>query len=219
VGRRALWLAVYAVAMGVLEAVVVVYLRALLYPAGFAFPLVAIPAPLAAAEVAREAMTLVMLLAVAALAGRDGVDRFFVFGLLFGAWDLAYYAGLYVALGWPPSLLTWDILFLIPVPWTAPVLYPALVSVVLVLGFAGHEMLRTRGRRALPSVAEWSCASLGCLAIVAAFCFRFRVAVEGGVPRGFPVALFTAGLLLGTAPIARAMLRALKGTATLTSAA
>src|SRR6185295_1640743 len=100
-------------------------------------------------------------------------------GLLFGAWDLAYYAGLYVALGWPPSLLTWDVLFLIPVPWTAPVLYPALVSVVLVLGFAGHEILRSRGRRARPSRGEWIVATAGCLAIVVAFCFRFRAAAEG----------------------------------------
>ena len=66
--RRTLWLSVYAIAMGLLEAVVVVYLRALLYPGGFTFPLVTIPGPLAAAEVARELMTIVMLLAVAALA-------------------------------------------------------------------------------------------------------------------------------------------------------
>lgn len=194
--------------MGVLEAVVVVYLRALLYPGGFVFPLVAIPAHLAVAEVAREAMTLVMLLAVAVLAGRDAVDRFFVFAYLFGVWDLAYYAGLYAALGWPPSVMTWDILFLIPVPWTAPVLYPVLVSLFLVLGFLAHESFHARGRPVRPTRAEWLVAAAGCLGIVVSFCFRFEVAAGGGVPAGFPVPLFAAGLLAGTAPLARAMLRA-----------
>src|SRR5262245_11210782 len=80
--RRAAWLTAYALAMGVLEAVVVVYLRALLYPDGFAFPLAMLPERLAIAEVVREAMTIVMLLAVAWLAGRDAMDRFFVFALL-----------------------------------------------------------------------------------------------------------------------------------------
>jgi hypothetical protein len=208
--RRAVWLSAFAIAMGLLEAVVVVYLRELLYPQGFAFPLVPIPARIAVAEIVREAMTIVMLVAVAALAGRDAIDRFFVFAFLFGVWDLAYYGGLYGALGWPPSLLTWDVLFLIPVPWTGPVLYPAVVSTALTLGFVAHEILRARGRRTAPTTVEWLVAGLGCCVLVASFCAEFRVAAEGGVPESFPVWLFAAGLLLGVAPLARAMLRALR---------
>ena len=208
--RRTAWLTVYAIAMGALEAVVVVYLRALLYPGGFEFPLVPIPPAIFTWEIVREAMTVVLLLAVAALAGRDPIDRFFVFAYIFGIWDLAYYAGLYAALDWPPSLLTWDILFLIPVPWTAPVLYPALVSLVLVLGFAAHEALRARGSRVSPNPGEWLTSTTGCVLLVISFCFRHRVTAAGGIPDGFPAPLFAAGLLLGTAPLARAMLRALR---------
>jgi hypothetical protein len=43
---------------------------------------------------------------------------------VFGIWDLFYYVWLKVCLGWPSSLLTWDVLFLIPVPWVGPVLAP-----------------------------------------------------------------------------------------------
>jgi hypothetical protein len=124
--KRVAWLSTYAVAMGLLEAAVVVYLRALYYPEGFRFPLVMMPERMAIIEVLREVTTILMLAAVAALTGKDAHDRFFVFGFLFGAWDLVYYLGLFLFLGWPGSLATWDILFLIPVPWVSPVLFPVL---------------------------------------------------------------------------------------------
>lgn len=40
---------------------------------------------------------------------------------------------LYILLQWPESLLTWDILFLVPVPWTGPVIAPCLVSLGMIL--------------------------------------------------------------------------------------
>ena len=36
-------------------------------------------------------------------------------------------------LDWPESLLTWDVLFLIPTTWTGPVLSPILVSLTMIL--------------------------------------------------------------------------------------
>lgn len=207
-GLRIFWLSAYAVAMGLLEAVVVVYLREILYPSGFAFPLVPIPARLAVAEVFREAATLVMLLAVAWLAGRDAVDRFFVFSLLFGIWDLVYYVGLYITLGWPESLLTWDILFLIPVPWVAPVIYPVVISLLLLLAYLAHEKLLARGRELRPTPAEWGLAAAGGLLVVLSFCWNWRAATGGGVPGSFPVLLFCLGLLAGAAPFGRAIRRA-----------
>ncbi len=207
--RRIAWLAVFAVAMGTLEAAVVVYLRELYYPNGFRFPLVRIPERVAIIEIAREATTLMMILAVAALAGVSRLHRFFVFGFLFGVWDLTYYAGLYVFIGWPESLGTWDVLFLIPVPWVGPVLYPMIVSSVLLLGFATCEALLATGREIRPTRAEWAVAVLGAVLIVAAFCREYRVAVEATEPLRFPTGLFVAGLAAGTAPLVRAALRSL----------
>src|SRR5262245_56965433 len=74
--RRALpWVITYAAAMAYVEAAVVVYLRAIYYPDGFAFPLAPMPPGMAAIEIGREAATLVMLLGVAMLAGSERRDR------------------------------------------------------------------------------------------------------------------------------------------------
>lgn len=120
------WLTAFGVAMGFLEAIVVVYLRALYYPRGFDFPMAAMPRPIYVAELVRELCTIVMLLSVAFLVGRSRLQRFAVFLFSFVVWDVAYYVGLKVFLDWPDSLHTWDVLFLIPVPWFGPVLSPLL---------------------------------------------------------------------------------------------
>ena len=80
--------------MGVLEAIVVLYLRRLYYPAGFRFPLVLMDPAILRAEIIREAMTLIMLVTVSGLAGATAWSRLMAFLVAFGAWDLAYYAGL-----------------------------------------------------------------------------------------------------------------------------
>ncbi len=217
--RRALWLSIFAVAMGILEAVVVVYLRELYYPGGFRFPIAPMPARMAVAELVRETATIVMLLSAAALARRRGADGFFVFGYLFGVWDLTYYAGLYGFLGWPESFSTWDILFLIPVPWLSPVLYPAVVSVFLIAGFAAHELARSRNRSITPSRRGWAVACAGALGIVVAFCWRFRDVLEGRLPERFPRTLFWLSLVVAAAPFALRALAASRDRGTAESGA
>jgi hypothetical protein len=117
--------------MGVLEGAVVVYLRRLYFPGGFAFPMQMVETNIMVVELWREMATLVMLAAVGALAGRTRSERFAWFIYTFGVWDLVYYATLKLALGWPPSWLTWDILFLLPFPWVGPVLAPCIVAATM----------------------------------------------------------------------------------------
>ncbi len=204
---RFAWLAAYGVAMGFLEAAVVVYLRQQFYPAGFRFPLVQVPVRIALTEAGREVATIVMLWSVAALAGREPTDRFFVFAFLFGVWDLVYYAALYLLLGWPPSLLAWDVLFLIPVPWMAPVLCPVLVSALLVGGFVLHERTARRGGRIALTRGEWAAASVGALAVVVSLCWRWKDGMVEARPGPFPWWLFGAGLAVALAPFVRALRR------------
>ncbi len=138
----------YAVAMAFLESAVVVYLqRALGIQVGALFPLQdpAGVGDLAAIEVGREAATLVMLATVGWLAGRSGLERLAWTAVAFGTWDILYYAWLWVFVGWPPSLGTWDLLFLIPVPWAGPVWAPVAVSVALV-GFGLAAATQPPGR-------------------------------------------------------------------------
>jgi len=128
-----LWLTFFSIAMAFLESAVVVYLRELYYPQGFGFPLVIMPGRIAITEILREMATIIMLLAAGYLSGRNAGQRFawFIYG--FAVWDIFYYVFLKLLVNWPESLLTWDILFLIPVVWTGPVIAPIGVSLTMIL--------------------------------------------------------------------------------------
>ncbi len=138
--------AAFAVAMGFLEAIVVVYIRHLLgmvpTPVDLKIEVVRqIPRWLINTERVREACTIVMLAALGWLAGRSRWERVGVFLWAFGIWDLTYYLGLYLFLRWPPSLTTIDCLFLIPVPWIAPVWLP-MAAATLMAGAGAFFILR-----------------------------------------------------------------------------
>lgn len=128
-------LTLYAVAMALLEAVVVVYMRHLYYPENplEMFPLQFLNSYDTVLELSREAATVVMILTVAFLAERTSRTRgFAAFIFVFGVWDLFYYFWLKVLMGWPTSWLEWDVLFLIPTVWLGPWICPALISLLFI---------------------------------------------------------------------------------------
>jgi len=137
---------VFGIAMGYLEAAVVVYLRAALGLAPVGLVPVADVAEFdtfAGIEIARELATLVMIATVGWLAGRGGLERLAWGAVVFGTWDIVYYLGLWLAIGWPPALDTWDILFLVPMAWVGPVWAPMVVSGALIgFGLAAAHRLR-----------------------------------------------------------------------------
>jgi hypothetical protein len=118
--------------MGVLEGAVVIYLRRLFFPGGFQFPMWIVDRNIFIVELWRELATILMLAAVGAIAGRNRGERFSYFLYAFGIWDLVYYAVLKLALDWPASLLTWDVLFLLPVPWVGPVITACIVALIMI---------------------------------------------------------------------------------------
>ena len=123
----------FSIAMAFIESAVVVYLREIFYPNGFVFPLAKISLKIGIIEVIREFCTLVMLLTIGWLAGTRFITRFAWFIYCFAIWDIFFYVFLKTTIGWPESLLTWDILFLIPTTWTGPVIAPVLVSFTMIL--------------------------------------------------------------------------------------
>ena len=205
--RRLIWLTIYAVAMAYLESAVVVYLRALYYPGGFSLPFVLIEPRMAAIEVGREAATLVMLLGVAAVMSVDRWDRFLVFCLSFGIWDIFYYIWLWVFLGWPPSLLTWDVLFLIPVPWVGPVLAPLIVSLALIVGSLLLLRVTRHGVRLRFSAWLWCLAVTGGGCVLLSFMLDFRVILAQLEPPPFRWGLFATGIASGMAALALGLRR------------
>lgn len=145
---QVLLVTLFAIAMGYVEAAVVVYLRALYYPDGFPIPVKLgalpirftripefenrMPQSMLRTEVGREVATIVMLASLALLVGSTPAQMLGVFLLAFGVWDIFYYVFLKLLIRWPESLKTLDVLFLIPVPWIGPVWLPVSVSVVMV---------------------------------------------------------------------------------------
>ena len=197
----------FGVAMGYLEAAVVVYLGSALemLPA-------AVPAhdpgtfgTFEAIEIARELATLVMIAAVGWLAGRTRLERLAWAAVVFGAWDIVYYLGLRLTIGWPSSFNTWDLLFLVPMPWVAPVWAPVLASVALVLfGLAAARRLRL-GRPIV--VGRWHMAGAlgGAGLVIGSFLVDSdRVLAGDASPwTGWP--LFGTGMAVASAAIATAV--------------
>lgn len=130
---KSLHLILFFIAMAMLESAVVIYLRELYYPSGFSFPLRGMKDIVIFTELAREFATIVMLWTIAFVAGRNFSTRFAWFIIGFGIWDIFYYVFLYVFIQWPSSLLDWDILFLIPLPWYGPVIAPCIISLLMIL--------------------------------------------------------------------------------------
>jgi hypothetical protein len=188
-GRELLWLGVFGAAFGYLEAAVVIYLRAIVYPHGFSFPLAPIPPVVLGAEVGREAATVAMLAAVALAPGGPRLLKFSRFLYAFGLWDVFYYGGLKALLGWPASFGTWDILFLIPVPWSAPVLAPALVAAFFVA--AGAYGIARRGL-VRAATWHWLLGAAGAAGILATFLWNAGACLKAGMPAGYPWVLFGA---------------------------
>lgn len=145
-GETLATLGLFGVAFGFVEAAVVVYLRAAvgLLPgyggtledirvlsAGIyqqAQILEELPGALLTIEFFRESATMLMLALIAMLAASHLRERLAAFLWTFAVWDIFYYVGLWATVRWPSSLLTPDILFLIPVPWVSQVWFPILVS-------------------------------------------------------------------------------------------
>ncbi len=179
--RKYIPLFIFAVAMGFLEAIVVVYVRELYYPEGFSFPLKPLPGWLITVELVRELCTLLMLGTVAWIAGKAFLQRLAVFLFLFGVWDILYYVGLKIILDWPESLFTWDILFLIPITWIGPVLAPVICSVVMIIMSIFFEWAYYRKRIDRIKPSELLLMIAGASIILFTFTSDFgKLIIEGG---------------------------------------
>jgi len=217
--RTAAGLILFGISFGYVEAAVVVYLRALYdpvrhalhpnRPAGELFPLITADQLYAAApekswllgvEVAREAATMIMLASVALIVAGDRPLWLPSFAIAFGTWDLFFYLFLKLLLHWPASIMTWDILFLIPAPWVAPVLAPSIVSITIIT--AG---LLALARPVRVSPAHWGVMTLGGALILMSFLWDDRNLMAGGLPRPFAWRLFGAGELVGVAAFLHAL--------------
>jgi hypothetical protein len=149
---------------------------------------------MAAIELGREAATLVMLAAVGILAGRRWIDRLAWCAVAFGVWDIAYYGWLWLFIGWPHSPATWDVLFLIPVPWAGPVWAPIAVSLALVaFGLVAARRIG-QGRTLKVSLLGATLAILGGFLVILSFTLDVPDGLLDVPPAWHPWPIFLAGM-------------------------
>jgi hypothetical protein len=226
--NKILIVTLFAIAMALLESAVVIYLREILYPEGFRFPLAPIHPHLLLTEILRETATMVMLVCIGLLAGKRFSERFAWFIYSFAVWDIFYYLFLWLLLGWPESLMTWDVLFLIPATWTGPVITPLILTVIMIL-FAWFILSAAeKGKETGIAPIEWLGLLLGSGIVIAAFMTDYirhmlntftpgellragdPLVIEVAqqyVPESFPWLLFAAGALVIVAPVIRFRIR------------
>ncbi|MDB9822676.1 hypothetical protein OAC89_03155 [Deltaproteobacteria bacterium] len=197
--RRWIAVVIFAMAFAWVESAIVVYLREIFYQGSFYFPIVInwekaeyVGHYLTPIEMGRELATIVMLAAVAWASGKNGWQKFSFFMIAFGIWDIFYYIWLWVMVGWPESLMTWDILFLLPLPWVGPVITPVLIALAMIGAGTLIIYYDEKGHNIQFFWYDWTIV-LGCgLLMIVAFCWdwkniiRLPGAVEhSGIPNPF----------------------------------
>lgn len=187
---------VVGITLGYFEAAVVVYLRELFYPVGFSFPLKIIPMELLIIEVCREAVSILLIVAISVLVAQRFRDRFGYFLIIFGVWDIFYYVWLKVVIDWPSSLLDWDVLFLIPLPWIAPVIAPLLIANLMVgIGLA-VVVISARRQRFHSPLLTTVLALAGTAAMLYSFMYDIAATLHQQMPQDYKYGLLVAGLIL-----------------------
>jgi hypothetical protein len=200
---------VFAVAMAWVEAAVVFYLRSM---TGRIEPYQPDPLPViggfALVELPRELATMVMLFAVGFLAGRTWRARIGYAAVAFGVWDIFYYVFLKMMCGWPHSLLNWDVLFLLPLPWWGPVLAPVLISLLMILWGTCASQSGQAPASALSNWRAWVLNFAGVMLALYVFMADSIAASHHGMdairmvlPEKFNWFLFCVALLLMAAPV------------------
>jgi hypothetical protein len=205
---RSALVVVLAIAFGYIEAAVVVYLRQIFHPGGFRFPLVSFPLTaqsrsMVLVEVGREAATIILIFCAAYLSGHNRRQRLAYFLIIFAVWDIFYYAWLWVILGWPASIMDWDVLFLIPLPWAGPVLAPVLVSLMMLVLAA---LILYRDFFDMPiNISVWGTLgySISGLIVVMSFCIAGRYVQLSDYATRFSWPVFWAGMLTACVVSAR----------------
>jgi hypothetical protein len=210
--KRFLIAVVFSIAFGYIEAAVVVYLREIFYPNGFIFPLSVsiineVSKRLLLTEIGREAATLVLIVTGAWLFGRNLRQKVAYFLTIFAVWDIFYYIWLKVFLDWPASIMDWDILFLIPMPWAGPVLAPVLVSFVMLI-FAAVILYRDcRARPVKATLYDWLVFFIAAVIVIISFCIPGPHTAQEDYASYFYWSLFAAGLLPAVLVFVRCLVR------------
>jgi hypothetical protein len=164
-----------------------------------------------------------MLISIGILAGRRFSTGFAWFIYSFAIWDIFYYIFLWFLVGWPRTLMTWDVLFLIPTTWTGPVLAPVLLSLTMILLALAILLKAESGKESQIPGKIWTGLILGSLVLIFGFVLDYSQhmlthfsllemmqlknpevleVATSYIPQRFPWLIFAAGEILTLTSIA-----------------
>jgi hypothetical protein len=211
---RIIIVTIFGIAFAYIESAVVVYLREIFHPNGFDFPLIVFSSDnfdvtLLFTEIGREAATMVLILTACTLFGSNLHQRLAYFLVTFAVWDIFYYVWLKVLLDWPASIMSWDILFLIPATWASPVLAPVIISLTMFLFALVILLLDARGIHLRPALLDWVGFLVAALLMVVLFCYAGRFAAQADYYSHYSWPAFAAAELIAIFFFARCLLKAL----------
>jgi hypothetical protein len=125
-----------------------------------------------------------MLLSAGIIAGKNTSQKFAFFIFCFAVWDIFYYVFLKLLLDWPVSLFTWDILFLIPIPWVGPVIAPCIISITMIMLTLIISWYQEKIPDTKLKAFEWCLLIFGSLIVIASFIWDYVKYVYKGNPAG-----------------------------------
>ena len=210
---HSMWVVIFAIAFACVESSVVVYLREIYYGGSFCFPIVTvwedgklIVDNLMRIELGREIATIIVLVAVGWAAGKNAWQKFCLFMIAFGVWDIFYYIWLWVMVSWPESLMTWDLLFFVPLPWVGPVITPVLIALAMTTAGSLIIFYQEKGCVILWRWYDWVIESSCGLLMIVAFCWDWKNimrvpdgVLHDGIPNPFAWWLYLPAYLFSVA--------------------
>jgi len=167
--KKLFWVGLLAIAMAYVESSVVVYIRRIYGISDLLLDIPHFDPVLAPIEIGRELATLVMLLAVGWAVGKSLQSQLSFTFIIFGLWDIFYYIWLRLFIGWPNSLFSPDILFLIPLPWWGPVIAPMLIACLMITGGILALVSEDNGHKIRLPAFDWITLISGLLILLYSF--------------------------------------------------
>ncbi|MCF7885109.1 MAG: hypothetical protein K9M80_01320 [Candidatus Marinimicrobia bacterium] len=161
------------------------------------FPVIVIQNKHLIIEIFREIFSLTVVFLIAYLSGNNYREKFAALMFTFGLWDIFYYIWLFIIHQWPPSWMTWDVLYRVPIMWTGPVIAPLIVSVCLVssaliIFYIEHNKIEIEFTSGM-----WIFEIIAGTGVIISFVWNSQSTLRGAWPGGFPWWLFLPSILLG----------------------
>ncbi|MCD6356470.1 MAG: hypothetical protein J7L66_04205 [Anaerolineaceae bacterium] len=167
--KKLCWVNLFAIAMAYVESAVVVYTRRIYGISDLLLDIPPFDPSIAPIELGRELATLAMLLAVGWAVGKSLQTRISFAFFAFGIWDIFYYFWLWMFIGWPNSLFSPDLLFLIPLPWWGPVIAPVLIAYLMITGGTLVVINEDKGHKIRFSIFDLATLIAGVLILLYSF--------------------------------------------------